>query len=239
MPTIICPKCQGKLRFPEDSPARRVKCPTCGNVFLSSEGVASSGTTGSKEAPKARDSKDFELPIDDDRGRRSRQRDEDDDDDDRDRGRRRSNRDDDEYDRDRDRGRRRDSRYEDDDDDRGRRRRDSDDDDYDRDDRRRNRRDEDDYDRPRRKKNDARAFEGQMNRASLGCLLNFIGGWLQVGALGIMAFVIFLSWCGVHEGLRIFTVIAGLLGLAYLLASATGIGFLISCLLYTSDAADE
>jgi len=67
-----------------------------------------------------------------------------------------------------------------------------------------------------------------MNRASLGCLLNFIGGWLQVGALGIMAFVIFLSWCGVHEGLRIFTVIAGLLGLAYLLASATGIGFLIS-----------
>ena len=39
MPIITCPKCQGKLRFPDDSPARRVKCPTCGNVIQSTEGA--------------------------------------------------------------------------------------------------------------------------------------------------------------------------------------------------------
>lgn len=37
MPVILCPQCQGKLRMPENIEARRVKCPTCGNVFLSSE----------------------------------------------------------------------------------------------------------------------------------------------------------------------------------------------------------
>ncbi|MSR52624.1 MAG: hypothetical protein EXS09_04965 [Gemmataceae bacterium] len=213
MPTIISPKCQGKLRFPEDSPARRVKCPTCGSVFMSSDGATATGTSGSKEVLKARDSKDFELPTDDDRKRRPGRRDEDADD--RDRGSRRGNRDDDD-----DRGRR--GRY--DDDDRPRQRRDEDNDD----DNRRSRRDEDDYDRPRRKKNDWRALEGQMNRASMACLLNFIGGWLQVAALGIMAFVWFLHWCGVQEGLRVFTIIAGLLGLGYWLTSATGIGFLVS-----------
>ena len=38
MPVIICPKCKGQMRFPEDTPPRRVKCPVCGNVFISSEG---------------------------------------------------------------------------------------------------------------------------------------------------------------------------------------------------------
>ena len=67
-----------------------------------------------------------------------------------------------------------------------------------------------------------------MNRTSLACLLNFIAGWVHVGSLGLMAFIIFLQWCGVREGLRIFTVIAGLLGIGYWLTSATGLGFLVS-----------
>jgi hypothetical protein len=39
MPIIACPNCKGKLRFPDDSPPRRVKCPTCGHVFQSNSGA--------------------------------------------------------------------------------------------------------------------------------------------------------------------------------------------------------
>ena len=70
MPIIACPNCQGKLRFPEDTPPRRVKCPTCGHVFLSSAGAdpkapVAAGTPGSRE-PRS----DFEYDDrrDDDRG---------------------------------------------------------------------------------------------------------------------------------------------------------------------------
>ena len=58
MPIITCPKCKGKLRFPDDTPARRVKCPTCGNVFMSSEGddpataAPSSAAAGPAETPR-------------------------------------------------------------------------------------------------------------------------------------------------------------------------------------------
>lgn len=228
MPVITCPKCKGKLRFPDDSPPRRVKCPTCGNVFLSTEGIDPNDPTvrpavGRTDLPKARDSKgEFDLPLDDDRPRRPR------DDDDDERGRRSRRRDED--DDDRDRGRRRnDDNY---DDRRRNRRRDDDDDDRDRGRRRYLERDydeEDDYDdRPRRGREDPRAIEGQYNRASLACLLYFIGGWLQVGAFGLVAFIVFLHWCGVLEGLRIFGVLAGLLGLGYWLTAGTGIGFLVS-----------
>jgi hypothetical protein len=232
MPIITCPKCQGKLRFPDDSPPRRVKCPTCGHTFMSSEGIDPKdpfhSAASRPDLPKARDSKgEFDLPMDDDRSRRGRDYDEDrdrgrgrrrfDDDDDRDRGRRRY---DDDYDRDR-RSRRRD-----DDDYDPRRRRRQEEEDYG--DRRRRYRDDDDYDDRRRRGPDSRAIEGQFNRASLACLLCFIAGWLQVGALGLMAFSVFLDWCGVQEGLRIFLVIAGLLGLGYWLTSATGLGFLVS-----------
>ncbi|HJZ90236.1 MAG TPA: hypothetical protein VKE40_05145, partial [Gemmataceae bacterium] len=114
-----------------------------------------------------------------------------------------------------------------DDDDYPRRRRRDDDDDYD--DRSRRRRDDDDYDRRRsRRERDAEAFEGQMNRASLACFLYFIGGWLQVGGLGLLFFVIFLHWIGVIEGLTFFQVLAGLLGLGCWLTSGTGLGFLVS-----------
>lgn len=231
MPVITCPKCQGKLRFPDDSPARRVKCPTCGNVFMSTDGIDPKDptvrATDRPDLPKARDSRgEFDLPMDDDR--RSRRRDDDDDD----RRSRRRDEDDDRRSRRRDDDDDRDRRRDDDDDyDRGRRSRsrDDDDDDYDRRRRGRRRDERDDYDdRGRRKKQDARAYEGQMNRTSLACLLNFIAGWLQVGAFGLVAFIIFLDWCGIREGLRIFSVIAGLLGLGYWLTSATGFGFLVS-----------
>jgi hypothetical protein len=58
--------------------------------------------------------------------------------------------------------------------------------------------------------------------------LSFIAGWLQVAAFGLMFFIVFLHWCGITDGLRIFGVLAGLLGLGYWLTSGTGFGFLVS-----------
>lgn len=187
MPVIICPKCKGQMRFPEDTPPRRVKCPVCGNVFISSEGESplTAAPSGRHPAPAGRDSRDYD--DEDDRQRRRRN---------------------DEYD-DRDRRSRR--HRDDDEDERPRRRRDE----------------EDDYDdRPRRA--DRRAIAGQFDRASLACLLLMIGGWLQVGALGVLVFTWFLDWIGVQEGLRVFLVVAGLLGVGHWLTSAVGLGFLVS-----------
>jgi hypothetical protein len=183
------------MRFPEDTPARRVKCPSCGNVFLPAE-LANKAAPATRREPRPDDDRDDDRP---------RRRDRDDDDDDRDDDRRTRRRDD-------GRGRR---RRDDDRDDRPSRRRRDADDDY-------------DDDRSRRRRPDPSAAEGQFNRASLACLLNFIGGWLLVAALALLAFVWFLDWVGVNEGLRIFLVLAGLLGLGHWLTSATGLGFLVS-----------
>jgi len=115
--------------------------------------------------------------------------------------------------------------------------RDRDDEDDDYEDRRRSRRrrdEDDDYeDRPRRRYRPdparaKRAVEGQFNRASIACLLDFIGGWLNVGALGLLAFVVFLHWVGVTEGLNVFAILAGILGVCHWLTSGTGLGFLVS-----------
>jgi|RhiMethySRZTD1v2_1073278.scaffolds.fasta_scaffold58323_2 hypothetical protein len=213
MPIITCPKCRGQLRFPDGIPARRVKCPNCGNVFLSSEGVsaadaaAAAAVTASAEPgpPTPRDDRSDFTRRDDDRDRRARRPREDDSDDGR-HHRSGPGRDHHEYG-DRDRRRERD------DDDRGRRRR---------------RRDEvDDYDDwPRRP--DPAKIDGQFNRASLGLLLAMIGGWLHVAAMALMAFVVFLDWVGVREGLQLFVVMAGLLAMGNWLTSATGLGFMIS-----------
>jgi hypothetical protein len=183
MPIIDCPNCRGKLRFPEDSPPRRVKCPTCGHVFQShaepGPAVPAAPTPPAPRGPRS----------DDDRPARRR--------------------------------------YEDDDDDRRSRRR-RDDDDDDRRSRRRRDRDDDDYAERRRPRDDSRAIEGRFNRASLACLLCFIAGWLQVGALGILVFARLLFWADLQEGLNVFLVVAGLLGLGHLLTAAVGYGFLVS-----------
>jgi hypothetical protein len=199
MPIIACPNCKGKLRFPDDSPPRRVKCPTCGHVFQSGAGADPTApvAAGSPGARPPRSDFEYDDRRDDDRGRRGRRRDEDED----------------------DRPRR------DDDDRRSRRRRDDEDDD--RPSRHRDR-DEDDYDDRRRRGADRRALEGQFNRASLACLLTFIAGWLLVGALGILVFAQLLFWADVREGLNIFRIVAGLLGLGHLLTAAVGYGFLVS-----------
>ena len=208
MPIIACPNCKGKLRFPDDSPPRRVKCPTCGHVFQSNAGgdataPVKAGSPGSRE-PRS----DFEY---DDRREDDRRRRDDEDDD---RGRRSRRRLDDEDD---DRRRRRD-----DDDRPSRRRRDDEDDD------RPSRRRDEDYDDRRRRGVDQRALEGQFNRASLACLLCFIAGWLLVGGLGILVFAQFLAWADLREGLNVFRIVAGLLGIGHLLTAAVGYGFLVS-----------
>lgn len=201
MPIIACPSCKGKLRFPDDSPPRRVKCPTCGHIFLSTAGADPAGpvAAGSPGAREPRSDFEYDDRRDDERRRRR------DDDDDRDR-----------------RGRRRDDG---DDDRRARRRRDEGLDD-DRPSRRR--KDEDEFDDRRRRGVDRRALEGQFNRASLACLLCFIAGWLLVGGLGVLVFAHLLAWADVREGLNVFRIVAGLLGLGHLLTAAVGYGFLVS-----------
>lgn len=204
------------MKFPDDSEARRVKCPSCGNTFMSSDGTDKPVSRGSKA--DLEDDRPRKSRRDDDDDRRSRRRDDDDDD-----RPRKSRRDDDDDDR---RSRRRD----DDDDDRDvrpRSRRRDDDDEDDRDDRRSRRRRDDDYD-DRRSRRDKQALEGQFNRASLACLLHFIGGWLLVGSCALVVFSMFLNWVGVTEGLRVFGIICGILGIGGWLTSATGTGFLVS-----------
>lgn len=208
MPVINCPKCQGKLRFPEDSPPRRVKCPTCGNTFLSSDGMPKPAADAAKSS-RDRDEEDDDRPSKS-RSRRSR----DDEDDDRP-SRSRARRD-----------------LEDDEDDRpsrSRRNRDDDDEDYDGRPSRRRRGDRTwDDDRPRRRDADPETIEGRFDRAGLACMLTFIGGWLHVAAMGMMVFIALLEWAGIREGLMVFAILAGLLGLGHWLTSAVGLGFLIS-----------
>ena len=169
MPVILCPQCRGKLRLPENIEARRVKCPSCGNTFLSSdaevEGEAPTpkkptGTTSTtqskinsalhqarKEKPKEEVEDDFEV-IEDEIPRSRKKRD-DNEENERPRSRRKDRDEDDEEDRrDRKNSRRRDE--DDEDDDRPRsRRREREDDDEDRPRSRRREREEDDEDRPR------------------------------------------------------------------------------------------
>ncbi len=201
MPTITCPECGGKSKFPDDSPPRRVKCPACGKVFLSTDGLEGppSGRAPAVPEKKAGRSKD-NLDVDDDRPTRRRRDDDDDDHDDRRASRRR--------------------RDDDDDDDRRPRRRDRDDD---------NDRDDDRPARKRdRAKADLTALEGQFNRTGLACLMLMIGGWVIVGGLGLSAFRVFLTMCGFSDNTEIFDIIAGMLGVAGWLAGMVGLGFAVS-----------
>jgi hypothetical protein len=161
MAIISCPNCQGKLRFPDDSPPRRVKCASCGNSFMAGpkgpiQEKAAAPAANRPEPPKAPARQeddvveDFEV-VDDDKPSSSRQRD--DDENDRPRSKRRDDDDDDKP---------RSKRRDDDDDDKPRsKRRDDDDDrprskqrDDDDDKPRSKRRDDDDDDRPRSKRRD-------------------------------------------------------------------------------------
>lgn len=173
MAVISCPNCQGKLRFPDDSPARKVKCPTCGNSFMAGPGgpifekaepVPQPKPPASKPPepvkPEVKKKVESDFDIVDDKPSRSR-RDEDDtprskrrDDDDDNREPNRRKLDDEDDDRPRSRRRDEDDRprsKQQDDDDRARKKRGRDDDDDD--DRPRSRRrdvdDDEDDDRPR------------------------------------------------------------------------------------------
>ncbi|VTR97724.1 zinc ribbon domain-containing protein [Tuwongella immobilis] len=63
MPVITCPQCEGKMRYPEDTPLRKVRCPACQYVFHASEGMppapppppasGRSGATPTKSVPRS------------------------------------------------------------------------------------------------------------------------------------------------------------------------------------------
>ncbi len=47
MPMIACPECEKSLKFPDDSPPRKVKCPNCQHVFMSSDAKPAGEKKGS------------------------------------------------------------------------------------------------------------------------------------------------------------------------------------------------
>jgi len=245
MAVISCPNCQGKLKFPDGMPPRRVKCPGCAHGFMAGpNGPVKGGVTGGSSAvlPKMPGSdstsaikkkppaqKVEDLPEDDvevvddedDRPRTKRRRDEDEDDD-RPRSKRRNL---DDQDDNRPQRKRRDEDEEDDDRPRSRRR-DEDDEDDDRP--RRKRRDEDDDDDyDRRPKDTTKILKAQMGRARTGMMLIGIGFWCQVGALSITLFSWFLALVA-GEYVPELNIPAGLAGLVNWICAAVGIGFLIS-----------
>src|SRR5690606_20175809 len=119
MAVMNCPKCQGRLRVPDNIPARKVKCPACGTVFAvggDATPAPGPGPRGGPERPAkpsdllSRQGQDYEVLDDEPPPTPRRPRDDRDDDfDDRPRRRRRPDYDDyeDDYD---DRPRRRDDR---------------------------------------------------------------------------------------------------------------------------------
>jgi len=244
MAVISCPNCQGKLKFPDGMPPRRVKCPGCAHGFMAGpNGPVKGGVTGGSSAvlPKMPGSdstsaikkkppaqKVEDLPEDDvevvddedDRPRTKRRRDEDEDDD-RPRSKRRNL---DDQDDNRPQRKRRDEDEEDDDRPRSRRRDEDDDDDRPRR-KRRDEDDDDDYDR--RPKDTTKILKAQMGRARTGMMLIGIGFWCQVGALSITLFSWFLALV-VGEYVPELNIPAGLAGLVNWICAAVGIGFLIS-----------
>lgn len=168
MAIINCPSCQGKLKFPDDSPPRRVKCPACNTNFMAGpqgpvDGTAEKSSLAGppplppKKEESARNSEsvidkrsrtDDDRRRDDDDDRERRKRREEDEEEDRIRKKRRDA--EDEADRDRKGGRRDD----DDEDSRDRKIRRDEEDDRDRERRRRRDEEDDDRDRGRRSRRD-------------------------------------------------------------------------------------
>ena len=204
---ITCPKCRSILRLPANVAGKKVKCPGCQAVF----------TVPGRPAPLVEVEEDFEVVEDEPVQEAPR------------RPPRPARRDDDEPPpRPRSRGR----RQEDEDEDRPRRRRRDEDDDEDDDrPRARRRRDEDydddyDDDPERRERQRARARAGQLRRASLGLMLNFIAGCLTLGALAVLLlFSVIGAFTVVNRDLL---ALAGLPGLAAWIVAGVGLGFCVA-----------
>jgi hypothetical protein len=73
----------------------------------------------------------------------------------------------------------------------------------------------------------ARMRKAQLGRARLGILLNFIGIWCMVGALGVMTLFTLLAWTGTIVNSD-YLVLAGLPGLANWLLAIVGLSFCIA-----------
>jgi LSD1 subclass zinc finger protein len=73
----------------------------------------------------------------------------------------------------------------------------------------------------------SRMRKAQLGRARLGILLNFIGIWCMVGALGVMVLFSLLSWTGTTVNPD-YMVLAGLPGLANWLLAVVGLSFCIA-----------
>ena len=211
MGVISCPNCQGKLRVPDDGVTRKVKCPSCQQVFSSKGGPDSQGPRSS--APTRKPTPEFEvIDEDDDRPAKSSKRK------DGDLGSildsaGRSSRDDDD-----DRPRRRRREEEDDEDDRPRSRRRDEEEDYNDDDR-----------GSRRPRGRGRARTGPSRTnwdvARKGLALAALAPWCMIGCIGALMLMLLLGWAGVMEPslYKLLSILGGLAGLAYWVLTVTGV----------------
>ncbi|MEZ6141987.1 MAG: hypothetical protein R3B84_15580 [Zavarzinella sp.] len=198
------------MKFPDDSPAKKVKCPACGNIFLSTEGVsARSSSRDDDDEPRPRRGGRYDEDEDEDdrpRKRKSSRYDDDEDDDDRPRKRKASRYDDDADDDDRPR-KRKSSRYDDDEDD-----------------------DDGGYSRRSSKKPSKKELQKQFAFVPLSLLLMTIAGWIWVGGAVLLAISAIITWAGANydEGPKLLSILAGASGLGALLTAATAFGFQIA-----------
>ena len=225
MAVINCPKCQGKLHFPDDSPLRRVKCPSCSHFFIAGpNGPVGDGNSGviekTKSAPpkssKASSSHELlDLDEEEERPRSKRRIDEDDDD--------------------RPRVRRRDEDEEDDDRPRSRRRDEEDDDEDDRPRSKRRSRNEEDDDEPPSKRRGRDEYEDrttpkqlavQFRNARQGVSLLGIGLWCEMGACAAMLLIFLLARLDVYSADLM--ALAGLPGIASWILAVIGCSFLVA-----------
>lgn len=256
MAVKTCPNCDSKLRYPDDSPERKVKCPKCGKLLTignpqkeeeveedfevvdddpppAKRGTESAGT--SRPQSKRRDEEDDD---DEDERPRSRGRDADDDEQDEAPRKKRRSRDEDD-DVERPRSKRRDA-DDNEDDERPRKRRDDDDDDDDRPRSRRRARDDDGDDRPRSRR-PARDDDyddddepetpdtpAQYRKAKTGFLLICIGLWCHGGAMGVSIITKLIEMAEEILVSAYPAYVAGVLFLAGLIITPVGCGFLLA-----------
>ncbi len=234
MAIISCPNCQGKLKFPDDSPPRRVKCANCSHSFIAGPNgpmpEGKSGAVAKTKAPPTKPAAKTSAPEDafrfdnDDAAPKKR---DDDDDNDRPRVKRRRELDDEVEEEERPRSRR---RAEDDDEDdrpRARRRKRNDDDDLEEEDRPRSKRRSRDDDYEMDELPSPKQTKLQFRNARTGINLIGIGFWCQVGALGIAFFVYFLLVVA-GENVYELNIPAGLAGLANWILACIGFSFLLA-----------
>jgi hypothetical protein len=244
MPLIACPECGKGLKFPDDSPPRKIKCPSCAHIFLSSDAkpfVPKNPSSPKPPPPPASSAKKssggFEVVEDDEEEETPKKKGP-------------PRRDEDEADSPKKKVARPRDDEDEDEDDRPKKKsgknRDAEKDDEDEDDRPKKKkkggkgRDDDEDDRPK-KKGFSKEERQALNMPALGALLNAGTGFAMAGGMVLFILFVFLDlilapgsstknlkdfqdYQDTYKIIRILTLLGGLLGMAGWAAGFVGIG---------------